>query len=421
VAAAAPAARHGFETDLRAALQTASEANVPKTVNARNKIFASWVAFCESLGKHPSLCDVLGHQNKLSYLLVFGHRYRKHGRNSGQNAVRAGTVASALLAVGEGITNLGYPDPRKLAPGNPRNHPVLAAYLKRLGDEDGPSTRVYPANVTILRTLPDVLDFDHVTHGQINRCIINITIVAFFWLLRPAEYLHVSDEPQSRSQAFLLRDVGFEIEGRLYNASQAPLNDLNDVAKIAKATLTFNDQKNAVRGEQVSHRATDDTSDWALCPCKALGRVVLHLLQNGATPDTPLYTVYNGYGPTGRSAVTPAFITNAIRHAATALEPTTGVDPWLLSARSLRPGGATALLCAGVPGDAIQLLGRWKSHAMLEYLRVQALTHAQNFAQRMLDHGSYTFSQQPRFDDNIPIPNEAPATFLALLDAEEDE
>ena len=66
-------------------------------------------------------------------------------------------------------------------------------------------------------------------------------------------------------------------------------------------------------------------------------------------------------------------------------------------------------------------MGRWKSHAMLEYLRVQALTHAQNFAQRMLDHGSYTFSQQPRFDDGIPIPNEAPAHFLTLLDAEDDE
>ena len=43
----------------------------------------------------------------------------------------------------------------------------------------------------------------------------------------------------------------------------------------------------------------------------------------------------------------PAWLTNTLRHAAAHVEASTGIKPQLLSTRSLRPGGATALLCAG--------------------------------------------------------------------------
>ena len=402
--------------DLRTALQLASEANVAKTNTSRDRIFASWIEFCAAAGCSPSLRDIRNQDDKISYLLVFGYRYRTHGRNSGKKPVRAGTVEDALLAVGKGITHLGEPDPRKASPGSAQNHPLLAAFLKRLRDTDDPAARAYPANVTILRALYQVLDTAHPTEGQLNKSIIDLTVAAFYWLLRPAEYLFVSDEPESRSQAFRLRDVAFVIDGQVHHAPSAPLNDLNDVNRITAATLTFNDQKNAVRGEQIGHRATNDPD---LCPCKALGRIVLHLRQHNAPPDTPLYTVYAN---NTTSAIRPAFITNGIRHAAKHLQPTTGIDPYLLSARSLRPGGATALLCAGVASDAIQLMGRWKSDAMLRYLRVQAITQMHAFSQCMLDHGSYTFTQHVYVTVNPdPIPEQPLASFVALLDAANDD
>jgi hypothetical protein len=70
-------------------------------------------------------------------------------------------------------------------------------------------------------------------------------------------------------------------------------------------------------------------------------------------------------------------------------------------------------MCAGVDRDAIQLLGRWKSDAMLRYLRVQAASQAHNYAQQMLSHGSYTF--HPQAYANGDPPNEAPAAVHALL------
>ena len=107
-----------------------------------------------------------------------------------------------------------------------------------------------------------------------------------------------------------------------------------------------------------------------------------------------------------------------MRHSAATLEKATGIPATLLSARSLWPGGATALLCARVDPDAIQLLGRWKSDAMLRYLRVQATLTSNNFAQSMLTHGNYTFA--PGINQHVqPLPREVPPSVAAILAHEE--
>ena len=75
----------------------------------------------------------------------------------------------------------------------------------------------------------------------------------------------------------------------------------------------------------------------------------------------------------------------------------------LYTTRGLRPGGATALLCAGVDPDLIQLLGRWLSDAMFRYLRVQAAT--KRLSQLMLEHGTYTFAPgTPYSSPSSPLP-----------------
>ena len=84
-------------------------------------------------------------------------------------------VEDALLAVGQGITYLGKPNPRKDSPGGPRNHPPLAAFLKCLRDQDDPATRAYPANVPILHGLYSALDTDHPNEGQINQSLIDLS------------------------------------------------------------------------------------------------------------------------------------------------------------------------------------------------------------------------------------------------------
>lgn len=78
---------------------------------------------------------------------------------------------------------------------------------------------------------------------------------------------------------------------------------------------------------------------------------------------------------------------------------TLGIHPNEIDARSLRAGGATALLCANVDQNTIQLLGRWKSDAMIRYLHISANPQVHQHAHQMFTHGQASFSppssQQP--------------------------
>ena len=196
----------------------------------------------------------------------------------------------------------------------------------------------------------------------------------------------------------------------MYAATDPSLNDVLE-SQIFAGSLTFADQKNGVRGEQVAQRATCDPD---LCPAKALFRLTQHLRDHKAPPSTPLCAYYDSHNRL--SYVKSTFITNGLRHAAGNLEQFTGIDRFLLSARSLRPGGATALLCAGIDSDVIKLLGRWKSDAMFRYLRIQAHIHKSNIAQLMLDHGSYTFAPGVFVEAaDMPLPNETPRAFADVL------
>ena len=161
---AAPAsARARFQTDLGAALQIASLSTTTQTRSSENATFGRWATFCAGLSQDPTLSRVPEREDKLCYLLVFAMRYRRTGARG--QPVRADAVEKALLAVGKGMANLGVGDPRKASPGSDRNHPALAGFLKRLSDEDEPSTRAYPANLTIIEALFEVLDTWRMPNG----------------------------------------------------------------------------------------------------------------------------------------------------------------------------------------------------------------------------------------------------------------
>jgi hypothetical protein len=73
-----------------------------------------------------------------------------------------------------------------------------------------------------------------------------------------------------------------------------------------------------------------------------------------------------------------------------ALGPSISFLPNDITAKSLRAGGAMALLLAQVDTDVIRLIGRWRSDEMLRYLHLQAQPVMKNFARRMLQGGVYT-------------------------------
>ena len=306
---------------------------------------------------------------------------------------------------------MGEPDPR-LHPRTGQTQQVYTEFLTGLRRDDDPTTRAYPVNTTILEQLPALQPRPTRINQpdlQAHKHLMCLIVLGFFFLLRPAEYTYGQSE--GRSQAFRFCDVFLHMDGKVYHGPDAPINDLSDIERITYAVLQFNDQKNAVRGEQVGHRPTDDPF---LCPAKSLGWLIYHLRRAKAPPTTPLYRFFAPHAKSGHIDVTPAKITYALRRAAARTSATTGIEASCLSCRSLRPGGATALLCANVGADHIMLLGRWKSDAMFRYLRVQAAAATHHFASDMLRHGGFTFT--PQHYHNGHPPAEVPATIAELLD-----
>ena len=95
------------------------------------------------------------------------------------------------------------------------------------------------------------------------------------------------------------------------------------------ASLTFQDQKNGVRGEVVG---LGHSGDPFLSPPHILARRILHLRSHGALPTTPLCSYY--IAPKW-CLITPREITAALRTAITFLGPSLGFIPTEVAARCL--------------------------------------------------------------------------------------
>jgi hypothetical protein len=122
-------------------------------------------------------------------------------------------------------------------------------------------------------------------------------------------------------------------------------------------------------------------------PCKKLkyrpGKTVPVMLYDGAvlTPVSDLLRLFQVDGvPPDREATTPlfrmasgaAFTTKYVREVVRFLVEAVGLDGALYGGHSLRIGGATAALAAGLPASVIRVMGRWDSDVFELYARASA-------------------------------------------------
>ena len=131
------------------------------------------------------------------------------------------------------------------------------------------------------------------------------------------------------------------------------------------------------------------------CPARATARQFLYH-RHWANTHNKEYCgktiLASYYTPDGRCApATSRQATESLRHHTALAAAHTGIGPDGISARSLRAGGAMALLCAEVDPCNIKLLARWNSDSMMEYLHQQAQPIFARLAERMLSNGAYSF------------------------------
>jgi len=373
-----PESRDELRADLSLIRNAVEAGVVPSRAAAANSAWNIWQLFCVSLQADPFLqCGT----DPILLLQIFAQRYRDGRIAPSGKQVRSRTVEDAVRAVGQGFTRLGSPDPRLTSNGKLdfRLQRQLSGYSKT----DPPPNRVKPIPLSIVMCCLALAD----AASTISNCAVaDMICLAFFFLLRPGEY--TVGGRNNESSPFKLEDVQLFIGNQRLAVLSCSDLDLDTATFVS---LTFTDQKNAVRGEVIGLGLSGSRD---CCPVKATVRRVKALRASGAIGSTPLAAYRTQQG--GRlTAVSAANITEALRIAVAMQGPTVGFLPEDISARALRAGGAMALLCAQVDSDLIRLLGRWRSDEMLRYLHVQAQPVMRNFSRLMLQGGQFSLIPGP--------------------------
>ena len=319
----------------------------------KDKHWVIWDDFCVSHNFDPFLCGV---KDPVPYLQVFGARFRNGSLAPRGNPVAVGSVSDAIRSIGQTLARMGTADPRRATFGEIDFR--LSSQYRAYKNDDPPPKRVNPAPVKLII---QALNFAHHERPTPERkAILNMICVVFFFCLRPGI---TTDD-----QAFALADVVLFLGGRRLN------NALKSDVKIQAANavhLIFTTQKNGDKGEAIAHARSGDPY---CCPVTAVIRqIMLHrreFRRHGVPYDGSviLATYYNRYNM--RVPIKPKQITDMLRWHAGVLRHVTGMDPSSISARSLRAGGAMALLVGGCDSNTIQLLSRWRAGPVLSGSRV---------------------------------------------------
>jgi hypothetical protein len=303
-------------------------------------------------------------------------------------------VEDALHVVGQGFAQLGTSDPRLTSSGSIDFY--FQCQLRGYTRANPPPDRVKPIPISVII---------HATNAAVivgttdHIAVANMLTIAFFFLMRPGEYTSTPSD----TTPFTLADVQLFIGHRHLNIF------LDSEANLLASTFclyTFTDQKNGVRGEVIGlgHSGLP-----LACPILSTVRHILHLHQHHALPSMPLSTYYCTTGSSTRChPVSPANITLMLCLSISALGPGIGLLPSDITVKSLRAGGAMALLLAHVDTNIIRLISRWCSDEMLRYLHLQAQPIMRNFASLMLHGGDYMLlpgQDVPLLD--IPNPQQA--------------
>ena len=259
-----------------------------------------------------------------------------------------GSICAYLSAIRIWARSNGRPDPAiDQDTGGP--HLRYIRYLKATKRElAGKAMTRKPLSVEHLRAMVLALRLGTVVHGPVVTDMVAAMLLAFFALLRVSECT-----VPTRT------DLAFDPE------VHATRGDIQFEPNIESPTsIRFRVKVSKTDQFRVGHDLVVFCSkDPSFCCVKALQRLYL---EDPQPLDAPLFdfTCRRANRPVrNRSMDRPSYI--KCFHAAVA---SVGLDSSSTKTHSLRSGGATAMLRAGVPTYVVSQLGRWKSHCWTHYV-----------------------------------------------------
>ena len=168
--------------------------------------------------------------------------------------------------------------------------PRLQQMLDGFRKADPPTTKQLPVEADVPEFLvqlglsPEARELD--------RAIGDLTMIAFYYLLRIGEYTTKGTHNNSKqTEEFKIGDITFFAKDKQGNLRCLPRDATVDLIAAADGTTNkLDNQKNGWKGVCVYQEANGDPLD---CPVRALGRRYLHLRKNGATKTTIISAYFN--------------------------------------------------------------------------------------------------------------------------------
>jgi hypothetical protein len=229
--------------------------------------------------------------------------------------------------------------------------------------------------------------------SRLQLALATAIVFAFILLARISEYIVTKSNHHIRG-----KHVTFVLaSGALILSSQAHLHSVGDIHEMY---VTIKDSKNDADG--MGHRFTysklADGSRGLFCIVSEMFRCASVLRP---APDTAFFA-WQGSITESAWSLSEHSLNSLLKKGAALF----GFDIVKIHSHSLRIGGASALAAAGAPSWVIQLTGRWKSLAFLQYIRLASTAFQRSF-ELQTDGTTFTadhikqWSPALRADDNI--------------------
>ena len=187
-------------------------------------------------------------------------------------------------------------------------------------------------------------------------------IGALFLGCRSCEYTKTPASAEKKTKPLTVNDFVFFSKSNKKLRHDDPLL----ASKVYRARVTFRDQKNGEKCEQIVIKISSNT----LCGVQAWVRTIQRIRSYpGATNDLPVFTFFDRHRREFKH-ITSTMVLTTLRDTVTLLGPDKiGVPLRLVGTHSVRISFAMLLILCGAPDSLIKQKGRWKSDAFLRYIR----------------------------------------------------
>jgi hypothetical protein len=204
----------------------------------------------------------------------------------------------------------------------------------------------------------------------------DLTIIAFYFLLRVGEYTQPTSRRPTRTTQFRLKDATFWRHLADGTHARLPFDTPDaDLLQAQAVTLTLDNQKNSERDSTLHH----DEVPGPLNPVAAVARRFVAARAASHSNPNALLCQYSARGHVRALAISKILLA-AVRR--TSLQDQ-GFVPSRIGSHSIRASGAMALYLNAVDPTLIKKLGRWRSDTWLTYIHSQIGELTEGIATKM--------------------------------------